>query len=148
MSEFEQIMMAFKKQKLSFTDNAIFDGIVERYNQRSSITPKQALWFLKKLIKSQIEVPVEYADYIEKPSLLEQKHAHAECMEMIAKLSPAYHDEEQQVERFNNMFKPVEPEAELNQPAASIPQQRVDAIRLKAIKRSLEDAIMHIDNLL
>ena len=75
MSEFEQIMMAFKKQKLSFTDNAIFDGIVERYNQRNSLTPKQALWFLKKLIKSQIEVPVEYADYIEKPSLLEQKHA-------------------------------------------------------------------------
>lgn len=148
MSEFEQIMMAFKKQKLSFTDNNIFDGIVERYNQRNSLTPKQALWFLKKLIKSQLEVPVEYADYIEKPTLPEQKHAHAECLQMIAKLSPAYHDEQQQVERFESMFKPTQPEVELNQPAAVTPQQRVDTIRLKAIKRSLEDALMHIDGML
>lgn len=142
MSEIEQILMAFKKQKLSFTDNNIFDGIVDRYNKSKSFTPKQALWFLKKLTKAGIEIPEEYSACIETPSLPEQKSAYIECINMLKTLTPEYHDEMQQAERFDNMFAPKET-SESNDKA-----DEVRRLRIKAALRQLNESVDKLSQLI
>lgn len=71
--------------KKSMTTANIYDGVLERFEQRGSITPKQALWTMDGLNMAGIPIPSDFKQYIEIPGTEIQKAAYSKvCAKLPA----------------------------------------------------------------
>lgn len=61
----------------------IFDGLRVRYDERRSITPKQAEWLIDQLRYQGIEIPEDLKPIIEIPGIPAQKEAYARVLEKL-----------------------------------------------------------------
>ena len=71
------------KTKTKMSTMNIYDGVLERFMQRNSLTPKQALWTYDNLSMAGIPIPMDFKQYIELPGTETQKTAYSKVIDLL-----------------------------------------------------------------